>query len=55
MELLSGVTNRKVKVLDIFDCTKDEELLAKAFCKTAIITKPGTKKFEYGIDEVETA
>jgi hypothetical protein len=27
----------------IFDCIRLEELLAKAFCSTLIITRPGTR------------
>src|SRR5712692_11980790 len=32
----------------ILDWTSDEELLAKAFCSTDIITRPGTRNAEYG-------
>jgi hypothetical protein len=28
----------------IFDCMRLDELLAKAFCSTLIITRPGTRK-----------
>jgi len=31
----------------IFDCTIDDELLAKAFCSTVIIARPGTRKLPY--------
>src|SRR6266478_6285382 len=32
----------------ILDWTSDEELLAKAFCSTDIITSPGTRNAAYG-------
>ena len=34
--LLSGVTSKNDNVPEIFDCTNDEEVLAKAFCKMGL-------------------
>ena len=40
----SGGSSTKMRLPVIFDWMSDDELLANAFCSTAIITSPGMRK-----------